>query len=177
MQNLSLATCRTALRVTGVTLTITVCGCATSGNLPAASGATLDPIAFFSGRSQGEGELDKLLGRSVRVSVASVGRTQGGTLVVDQTIREGGKPPRLRRWTIRPVGPNRYSGSLTDATGPVQVTVSGPRAYIRYEMNNGLQVEQQLALQASGTTLLNRLHVKKFGITIATLEEMIRKLD
>lgn len=158
-------------------LTIALCGCATSVTLPAVSKGTLDPRAFFTGRTHGDGELDKLFSGRAKVTVDSVGRRQGDTLILDQTILGDEKPPRHRRWTMTPVAPNRYSGTLTDATGPVLVTVAGPRAYIRYTMKGGLQVEQQLALQSNGRTILNRLEVKKFGARLATLNETITKLD
>lgn len=151
--------------------------CATLPPLPAAAGATFDPIAFFTGRSHGEGTLDKLIGSTVRVSVDSVGRQEGGTLILDQTIREGDEEPRSRRWTMRKVGPNRYTGTLTDARGPVEVTTEGPRANIDYETQDGLRVKQQLALQADGRTLLNRLSARKFGFAVARLDETIRKVD
>ena len=159
-------------------LAAAVAGCATSPQLPAASGETLDPIAFFDGRSHGEGKLDKLIGETVAVSVDSVGRRSGDTLVLDQSIREGDKEPRTRRWIIRRIAPALYSGSLSEAEGPVSMTIEGPRALIRYRMRDGgLQVEQQLALQPDGRTLLNRLAVHKFGVRVATLRETIRKSD
>jgi hypothetical protein len=158
-------------------LTIALCGCATSVTVPAVSGGTLDPMTFFTGRTHGDGELNKLFSRPVKTTVGSVGRRQGDTLILDQIIGGGGKPQRVRRWTMTPVAPNRYSGTLTDAAGPVLVTVVGPRAYIRYTMKGGLNVEQQLALQSDGRTILNRLEVKKFGARLATLNETITKLD
>jgi hypothetical protein len=144
---------------------------------PAACSATLDPIAFFTGQSQGEGTVDTLLARPVKLLVESVGRREGESLILDQTIREGAKPPRNRRWIMRPVAPGRYTGTLTDAVGPVNVTVTGSRATIRYRMRGGLDVDQQLTLQAGERTLLNRLHVRKFGIKVATVEETIHKSD
>jgi hypothetical protein len=150
---------------------------AATAQLPAPSSATLEPIAFFTGRSQGEGIVDTLLGKPVKLLVESVGVRQGDTLILEQTISEGAKPPRVRRWIMRPVAPGRYTGTLTDAEGAVNVTVAGPRASIRYRMRGGLDVDQQLTLQPGDRTLLNRLHVKKFGIRVANVEETIRKLD
>ena len=152
-------------------------GCATSVNLPAAEGVSFDPIAFFTGRTHGQGTLDTLLSDPVILSVDSLGRRSGDSLILDQTIREGAKPPRTRHWTIRSAGTNSYSGTLTDAAGAVQMRTQGPRAFIRYTMTNGLQVEQQLALQPDGRTLLNRLDVRKFGVRVAKVEETIRKID
>jgi hypothetical protein len=160
----------------GFALSTMATGAATA-QLAGASSATLDPIAFFTGQSRGDGRVDTLLARPVKLLVESVGRREGDTLILDQTIREGAKPSRNRRWIMRPVAPGRYTGTLTDAEGPVNVTVSGPRASIRYRMRGGLDVDQQLTLQAGERTLLNRLHVKKFGIRVATVEETIRKLD
>lgn len=160
----------------GLALMVAVCGCTTGAPLPAANGAELDPIHFFTGRTHGEGELDKLFGKSAKITVDSVGRTQGDMLILDQAVREGDKPPHARRWTMRRISASRYSGTLTEATGKVQGTVSGSRARIRFKIEHGLDVEQQLALQSDGVTILNRLIVRKFGVRVAILNETIRKL-
>lgn len=153
-------------------------GCATPAALPADAGAAFDPVQFFSGRTRGEGILHKAIGGSSRITVASTGRVdERGTMILDQAIAGEGKRPRLRRWVMRPAGPNRFTGSLTDAAGPVEFTVAGPRATIRYRMKGGMAVEQRLALQPGGRTLLNRLTVSRFGLRLATLDETIRKLD
>ena len=156
---------------------LALCNCASNVTLPAtAPGAPFQPIAFFEGRSHGDGELRKLFSSPVKVSVDSVGRMRNGTLVLDQTIRESGKPASTRRWTIVRAGPDRYSGTLTDAVGNVAGRVEGPRLYIRYTMKHGLMVQQQLAEQPDGRTILNRLVVSKLGVRVATLDETIRKL-
>lgn len=156
---------------------LALASCATPPPLPASANASFDPIAFFTGRTHGEGTLDKLLGAPVRVRVDSVGRRHGDVLILEQTIREGDKQPRVRRWRMRRVAPDLYSGTLTDANSRVQVRTAGPRAYISYTMDGGLEVDQQLALQSDGRTVLNRLEVKKLGVRVATLNETIRKVD
>lgn len=154
---------------------LALCACASKVTLPAA-GPPFQPIAFFEGHSHGDGELRKLFSSPVKVSVDSVGRMQNGTLVLDQTITESGKPASARRWIIVRAGPDRYSGTLTDAVGNVAGRVEGPRLYIRYTMKHGLTVQQQLAEQPDGRTILNRLAVSKLGVRVATLDETIRKL-
>jgi hypothetical protein len=157
---------------------VALAACAPASALPADPTAKFDPVAFFLGRSHGDGTLRKLLGKPARISVDSVGRRErDGTLVLDQTIKVGTKAPSTRRWTMRQIGGSRFTGSLTDAAGPVSIEVAGPRATIRYRMKGGLDVSQQLALQPGGRTVLNRLSVRKFGIRVATLDETIRKLD
>lgn len=156
---------------------IAACSCASSSvTLPAAGGAEFEPITFFEGHTHGDGELRKLFSKPVRVSVDSVGRLHNGTLILDQTIREAGKPASTRRWTITPLGHDSYSGTLTEAVGEVHANVVGARGYIRYTMGHGLTVDQQLAQQSDGTTVLNRLVVHKFGVRVATLSETIRKV-
>ena len=165
-------------RIVAVALAIAIGACAKGDVLqPNAGGPALDPMAFFAGRTRGDGELAKLFSRPVKVTVDSIGRVEGDTLVLDQTIQEGRSPRSVRRWTMRPVAPNRYSGSLTDAKGPVNVTVSGSSADIRYTAKAGFEIEQQLVLQSDGKTILNRLSAHKFGVRVATLKETIRKLD
>ena len=157
---------------------LTLASCAPSSPLPADPAAHLDPIAFFTGHTHGNAILRKAFSSAVKVHVDSVGRSDGhGGLILDQVIREGGKPARQRRWLFRSDGHGGYRGSLTDAAGPVEFTVAGPRATIRYRMKNGMEVEQQLALQRDPRLVINRLTVTKFGLRLATLDEQIRKQD
>lgn len=152
--------------------------CGPTAPPPPTAEPVLDPAAFFTGRTQGNGTLDTLLGGSETVRVESVGtRARGGRLILDQRIREGDKPPRERRWVLRQAGPNRWTGMLTDATGPVTIVADGNSAVIRYPMKDGVEVEQQLRLQPDGRTLLNHLTARKWDMPVAWLEETIRKLD
>ena len=163
------------MRLAAAAAALTLSACASNAALPATSGTAFNPVTFFAGRTHGDATLDTLVDSPVRVTVDSVGRVHGDTLILDQSIRTGDKPPRMRRWTMRPVGANRFTGTLTEAVGPVHGTMAGPRAFIRYTMKGGFQVEQQLALQRGGKVVLNRLEVTKMGVRVATLKETIRK--
>jgi hypothetical protein len=144
--------------------------------LPAADNVRFDPIRYFSAPTEGIGTIHKLVGGSVPLRVSS--RAQGNLdrLSLVQTIREGAKPPRERIWIIQRVGDGRYAASLTDATGPVSVTVRQGSAHVRYTMKGGLLVDQQLALQTNAMVICNRLTVRKFGIVVAWVNETIRRL-
>jgi hypothetical protein len=157
-------------------LALALTGC-TSVRLPAAEQARLDPLAFFSGRTLGTGTLKIALSSSTAIVVESIGRPEPSGLLLRQTIREGDEAPRVREWRIRRVGGNRFTGTLTEADGPVTLVTRGPRAFIRYRMKNGLAVEQQLALQADERTILNDLQVSNWGVRVARLRETIRKSD
>jgi hypothetical protein len=110
--------------------------------------------------------------------VESTGRSEAdGSMSVRQTIAQGSKPPRVREWRIRSVSPGRYAGTLTDARGPVTAEKRGNALRIRFTMKGGLEAEQWLALQPGGRSAANVLHVRKFGLVVARLDETIRKLD
>ena len=80
----------------------------------------------------------------VKLVVDSVGgKGDKGDFVLIDTVKEGDKPARTRKWIMRTTGPGRFTGTLSDATGPVEVAVSGDQATIRYTMKGGLNVQQQ----------------------------------
>ena len=144
----------------------------------AAAPASLDMTAFFTGRTHAENVMKIVFKRSSRLVVDSVGRKgEHGEFILLDTVHENGKPVRQRKWVMRPAGPNRYTGTLSDAVGPVEVAVDGRGATIRYTMNGGLKVVQQLELAGDGRTLANRVAVRKFGLRFASIEGKIRKLD
>ena len=145
--------------------------------LLAAAAAQFDPVEFFRGRTQGVGTLKAALQRSKTIRVDSVGTEQkDGALLLTQTIHEPGKAPRTRHWRMRREGTDRYSGTLTDAAGPVRVTVESGAIRIRYRDKDNLDFDQHLT--ATGPRQLrNRMTVKRFGIRVATFDEIIRKLD
>jgi hypothetical protein len=139
---------------------------------------SFDPIAFFEGRTEGDGTLRILMRRDEAIAVRSIGRRGAdGSLSVRQTITQGSKPPRVREWVIREVSPGRYAGTLTDATGPVTAETEGNALTIRFSMKGGLQAEQRLVLQAGGRSVANVLRVRKLGILVARVDETIRKVD
>lgn len=146
----------------------------TAVQLPA-GGAPLDPVAFFTGETQGTGTLRTVLGQRSTVVVRSRGTPQAGGLTLVQEIKEGSKALRIRTWTIRTGSDGFYSGSLTDAEGLVVMHVEGSRALVAYRTPSGLSIRQQLALQKDGRTVLNHLEAYKFGIRVARLDEVIRK--
>ncbi len=165
------------MRLPAAFLSLALCGCAGHvGPLPAADNVRFDPIRYFSGPSVGVGTLHKLVGGSVPIQVSSLGEGNLDRLILTQTIREGSKPPRVRAWTVQRIGDGRYAATLTDAVGPVSVTVRNGSAFINYRMKGGLVVDQQLALQPNSMIVCNRLSVRKFGFRVAHVNETIRRL-
>ncbi|MBR0553072.1 DUF3833 family protein [Stakelama marina] len=136
-----------------------------------------DVFAFFAGPTLGTGRLKKILSGTESTLVHGTGRVEGDTLVLDQTVEEGDKPAKHRQWRIRRTGPGRYSGTLTDASGPVTGEVEGNRLHLSFTMKGGLPTQQWLTLAPDGRSAHNIMTVTKLGLTVAVLDEDIRKTD
>ena len=138
---------------------------------------TLDMHAFFTGRTHADNNLHIIFHRSTKLIVDSVGHRDGNQFILIDTVHEGDKPVRTRKWVTHEVGPGHFTGTLSDATGPVDIRVSGDSATVRYTMNGGLQITQVMKLQPDGRTLSNNVDARKFGMRFARVEGTIRKLD
>lgn len=149
-------------------------GCA-GGPHGTATGPRFDPLVFFDGQSRGEGTLKIAFKPASLVHVQSDGHRDGNTLVLDQRIEREGEPSRERTWTIHQVGPGRYAGTLSDAAGPVKGKLEGNRLHLSFAMKGGLKAQQWLTLAPDGQSASNRMVIRKFGATVATLDETIRR--
>ena len=75
----------------------------------------LDMLAFFAGRTHADNVMKVVLKKPVRLIVDSVGgRGDRGDFVLVDTVHEGDKPVRQRKWVMHPTGANRFGGSLSD---------------------------------------------------------------
>jgi hypothetical protein len=142
-----------------------------------AAQAAFNPVEFFRGRSHGDGVLKVIFQSPKTIPVDSFGTSEpDGSLLLKQSIHEPGKPARTRYWRMRQDGAHGYSGTLTDAAGPVRVDVDGDRVRIRYTGQNHLNFDQLLT-PIGPHELRNTMRVKRFGFTVAHFDEVIRKLD
>ena len=138
--------------------------------------SALDPVAFFEGRTSGTGTLRVLLKQPQAVRVESLGNVRAdGTLVLRQTIDVQGDKTRQRVWRLRRTGPSSFSGTLSDARGPVAVTAERGAIRIRYRTTDGLNVQQWLTPTVGGKAIDNRMTFSKLGIVVARLSERIEK--
>jgi len=138
----------------------------------------LDMMGFFTGRTHGDNVIRIAFHHPHKLIVDSIGgRNKEGEFILIDNVEEEGKPATKRTWSMHPVGPDHFSGSLSDASGPVDITVSGDSATIRYVMKDGgLKIEQRLQMQRDGT-LANHVVARKFGMKFAQADGTIRKLD
>lgn len=138
----------------------------------------LDMTGFFTGKTHADNVIKIALHGPHKLIVDSVGgRNKEGEFILIDNVQEEGKPARKRTWAMRPVSANHFTGSLSDAIGPVDVVVAGNNATIRYIMKDGnMKIEQRLALQGTGI-LSNYVIARKFGFRFATVQGTIRKQD
>ena len=142
-----------------------------------AANAAFNPVEFFRGRTHGSGTLKVIFQSAKVIPVESEGTAEkDGSLILKQIIHEPGKPARTRYWHLRQIGPDRFTGTLTDAASPVRVDTINGRLRIRYKGKDHLDFEQWLT-PISPTAVSNKMRVKRFGFTVARFEEIIRKLD
>jgi len=133
---------------------------------------------FFVGRTEGTGTVHVIVSGRHAVRDTSRGRIdRGGALVLDQVLHEEGKPARRRTWRLARTSANRITGTISDARGPVTGDIDGNTLHLRYRLAEGPSVEQWITLQPGGRTAANRMTFRRFGIRVATVETVIRKVE
>jgi hypothetical protein len=141
---------------------------------PAAPG----PEHFFVGRTEGAGTVHMIMSGRHAVRDRSRGRiARDGALILDQVLDEEGRPPRSRTWRLVRGAGNRITGTISDARGPVTGEVRGNVLHLRYRSAEGPGVEQWITLHPSGRTAANRMVFRRFGVIVATVETVIRRVE
>ena len=164
-----LAHVRTAALLIAVT-------CAGSSAL-AAPAQSFDPITFFTGATESAGSLKQALSSAKATHVTGYGAMRGGgEFVLDQTMTVAGdKAPQRRQWQLHQISPGHFGGTISDGKGPVTIDVAGNRLLIRYTMTNGMKVESVLTIDPGGRSGHNVSVVRKWGMSVASLNETIVK--
>ena len=136
------------------------------------------PEQFFVGRTEGVSTVNVMLSGRHQVRDRGRGRMAAdGALLLHQVVEEEGKPARARNWRIARAGPNRFTGTISDARGPLTGEVVGNVLHLRYRSADGPSVEQWITMLPGGRTARNRMTFRRFGVTVATLEGTIRRVD
>ena len=136
-----------------------------------------EALRFFEGRTELLSQVKVMMKKPYRSQ--TVGRGQilpDGSLSLVQQVHDLGKPTRQRRWLIREVSPGRYTGTMSDAIGPVQIQQVGGKFLFKFRMKGKLAVEQWITPLPGGKSAKSRLTVHKLGMRVATAEGTIRKL-
>jgi hypothetical protein len=144
----------------------------------AASPQPTDPLRFFAGRTETRSLVKALFHKPYRSRSLGQGRIDpDGSLVLVQRVEEEGKPPRERRWRVRQSGPRHWTGTMSEAAGPLAIDQVGERFRFRFTMNGHLNVEQWLTPLPGATAALTSTKVRRFGLTVATTEGTVRRLS
>lgn len=148
------------------------------GFLLVQAAAAQGPEHFFVGRTESTGTVSMIMSRPHAVRDRSRGRIErGNILVLEQYVEEQGKPPRNRLWRLLRLPDNRITGTISDARGPVTGEARGNVIHLRYQSVEGPAVEQWIMFDAGGRTARNRMVFRRIGMTLATVESVIRRVD
>ena len=132
---------------------------------------------FFIGRTHGEGTVRMMMARPHAVRDRSVGRVdRSGALILEQVVEEEGKPARRRSWRLVRSGAHTVTGTISDARGPVTGELRGNILSLRYRAAEGPSVEQTITLDPGGHTATNRMTFRRFGLRVATVQSVIRRV-
>jgi len=140
--------------------------------------ATVNPLSFFQGTTEIVGTMKVLMHRPQRTR--SIGRGQinpDGSLTLVQRVEHEGRPSYVRRWEIHKTAPGRFSGSMSEARGPVSVDQVGNRYRFRFKLKGDLLVEEWLTLLPGGQSATSSMTVRKFGVAVATSQSLIRRIS
>ena len=142
----------------------------------AAAAPSTNPMDFFEGRTEGTGTMRIVFRKPFHSKSVGQGTMRGGTMTLVQRVEEAGKPAHDRRWIIRRIGAKRFTGTMSDAVGPVTIDEIGGRYRFRFKMKGHLSVQQWLIPLPGGTAARNSVTIRKLGMTVGSGDGMIRKV-
>jgi hypothetical protein len=133
---------------------------------------------FFEGRTESLATIKLMMKKPYKSRSVGRGEIKGdGSLHLVQRVEDEGKPPHERRWHIREIGPGRFTGTMSEAKGPVTIDEVGGRYRFRFKMKGNVSVEQWIAPLPGGKTASTKVTIRKMGITVGQSEGTIRRLE
>ena len=137
-----------------------------------------DPLHFFEGRTESIGTVKIAMKKPFRSRALGKGEIlSDGTLHLLQRVEDQGQLVRERRWTIHKVAPGRYSGTMSEAKGPVTIEEVDGRYRFRFRMDGNVFVEQWLIPAENWRSAASKVTIRKYGIQVGRSDAVIRKLD
>jgi hypothetical protein len=136
----------------------------------------IDPLRFFEGRTESVSIIRVMTKKPYRSRTIGRGEiTRDGVLHLVQRVEDEGRSPYERRWLIRQTAPGQFSGTMTEARGPVTVIELDGRYRFRFKMKGNVSVEQWLTPLPGGRSARSIISIRKLGITVGTSEGKIQK--
>lgn len=146
-----------------------------SASAGAAESQQTDPMRFFEGRTESVSTVKLIMKKPFQSRSTGNGEIDDGTLHLVQKVQEEGKAFD-RRWRMRQTSPGHFTGTMSEAVGPVTVEEVGDRYRFRFKMKGNVSVEQWLTPLPGGRSALSRVNIRKFGMAVGRSEGTIRKL-
>jgi len=158
---------------------IAICLAASTLFVGPATGQRLqEPLRFFEGNTVGESTVSILFRKAYSSRTTGQGKINpDGSLDLVQRVEEEGRSPFQRRWHMKPSGQGRWSGTMSEAVGPVTAEQVGERFRFRFAMKDSIKVEQWLTPLAGGKVARNEATIRKHGFVVGHSKGTIRKLS
>ena len=135
-----------------------------------------DPMRFFEGRTESISTVKVITKKPYRSKTIGDGEISAdGVLNLVQRVHEEGREPYSRRWRMRQVGPGLFSGTMSEARGPVTAEQIGGRYRFRFKMKGNVSIEQWVTPLPGGKSARTRTTIRKLGMTVGRSEGTIRK--
>ena len=143
-----------------------------------------DPIRFFTGRTRSWGVFENRKGEATqRLATETWGRMVNGDLHMEQNLFISNKPRQHRSWRVRRVDARHFEATANDIVGTARGVSQGNsfRWSFTLALKPGnplfnVRMTQRMYLLPDGTTMINRDTIRKFGIEVAGVTEVFRRL-
>lgn len=151
---------------------------ATLAPVPAmAEAGPLSPIRFFEGRTEMVSVVKVAMKRPYQSTAISNGRIlPDGSLILVQSVHDERRPAQKRYWKVKQVRSGFFTGTMSDAIGPVVAQEIDGNYRFRFKLKGDLTVEQWLRPLPGGRIAKSNTTVRKFGMPIATSEGTIQRM-
>ena len=137
-----------------------------------------DPLRFFEGRTESVGTVKIAMRKPYHSRAIGKGEIlPDGTLILVQRVEDQGQLAKERRWKMRKVAPGRYTGTMSEAKGPVSVDEVDGRYRFRFRMDGNIAIEQWLIPASDGKSAASKLTIRKYGVLVGRSDSVIRKVN
>lgn len=142
----------------------------------------LDPMQFFSGKTQAWGMFQKRGGEVVkRFVVDMTGTVDGDKLTLDEQFSYSDGSKQQRIWTLRRQPDGSWRGTASDVVGEARGELAGNAFHWSYVLRlpvDGKTWEVHFddwMYQLDGKTMVNRASMSKFGFELGQVTLFFRK--
>lgn len=171
------------LRALALAATLAFTGCASMKVTGFANERPLlDPVQFFTGKTQSSGVMETRGGAPMEVvTTKTSGHREGDVLLLEQNLTLGQKHQH-RSWRIHRLDPHRFEATANDMVGKATGEAYGNAFTWSFTLalspGNPLanvRMTQWMYLQPDGRTLINHSTIRKLGFVVAQVTEEFRK--